>query len=202
MQAAEPPLSTFNANHWIPQQLDAQLPQTYGPSRQNQLDDWNNNGTRLPRPSLSRNVSEITHGGDSSDSGVCGGGGGGGDAMVAVIADSTMSSSEERFSSSSPAACSRKTSSSIEIQPYQVLPYDANKSNPNPASSITTMPSNASNSLSGGDSGSDGGGVGCDGDSGIVGRVTKRDFSPTVLKDTITTGAYRYSHNMSTFIYE
>lgn len=163
-----------------------------------QMDEWSSSGNRLPRPSLSRNISEITHGCDSSDSGVCGGGvvrrgvTGGGDAMIAVIADSTTTtaSSEEAVSNSSPSGCTRKASSSVDIQPYQVLPYDERKANPNPPSSTATGITNAT--LSGGESESDGGcGGGCDGDSGIVGRVSKKDFSPTVLKDTVTTGAYR-----------
>lgn len=134
-------------------------------------------------------MSEITHGGDSSDSGVCDSKKCG-DAMVAVIADSTTTvSSEEVISNSSPHACSRKASSSIDIQPYQVLPYDVRKANPNPSSSTTT---GATVSFSEGDSGSDlGCGGGCDDDSGIIGRVHRKDFSPTVIKQTITTGAYR-----------
>lgn len=170
-------------------------PKHYQHNLQHELDDWSNSGNRLPRPSLSRNVSEITHGGDSSDSGVCGGEGGGGlgDAMIAVIADSTTAaSSEEVISNSSPTNCPRKASSSIDIQPYQVLPYDSRKTNPNPPSSTATGATNATTSVSEGESGSDAGcGGGCDGDSGIVGRVKRRDFSPTVVKNTVTTGAYR-----------
>lgn len=133
-------------------------------------------------------MTDVTHGGDSSDSGVCGGdgvgGGGGGDAMIAVIADTE--SSEEAISNASPIACSRKASSSVDIEPYQVLPYDARKFNPNPTSSTTMSLSVDEN---GSDAGCDGG---HDGDSGIVNRVTKTDLSPTVLKQVVTTTAYRY----------
>lgn len=155
---------------------------------------------RLSQTSLGvRNLSQTTAG-DSSDSGVCGGatvsGGVGGDAMTAIIADSTTTGSTSGSSSGEEAnrSCAsprpamsgsarttrQLVSASIDIEPYQVLPYDAKKMNPNPPSSATT---------NGGADVAEMGG--CDSDSVIVGRVTMKEMSPMVFTDTITTGGYR-----------
>lgn len=180
-------------------------------------------------------------GGDSSDSGVCGGASARpreGDAMTAIIADSstptaTSSSSDGRRSSSSatpPSALQDalpssgnqqphqapqrpQLSASEDIQPYQVLPYDDKKMNPNPPStvndcggggSVSTMVKSSSigDSLrdtgfgvvnSGGVAKFSGRGTGFDSDSGIIvaRAVTVKEMSPTVFKDTVTTGGYR-----------
>lgn len=128
--------------------------------------------------------------------------------MTAVIADSTpnttptvsASSSDEREpvrgSSSTPpasdSACALSgnrlaaSAASVDIQPYQVLPYDPIKMNPNPPSAVTTT-TTMTTTLTGdnGDSDSAGGCL-----SGRI-QVTKQEFAPTVFTDTITTGGYR-----------
>lgn len=181
-------------------------------------------------------------GGDSSDSGVCGGASarprivGGGDAMTAIIADSstptaTSSSSDGRRSSSSATPPSarqdalpssgdqpqqaqqqRQRSASDDIQPYQVLPYDDKKMNPNPPSTVNDCGGGSASTIvksssmaeslcdtgfgvvnSGGIAKFSGRGSGFDSDSGIVGTrvVTVKEMSPMVFKDTVTTGGYR-----------
>lgn len=178
----------------------------------NDFDDYK---PRLSQTSLGgRNLLQTTAG-DSSDSGVCGGatvsGGVGGDAMTAIIADSTTtagststsSSGEDvnRSSTSPPlamfgSACTTRqmVSASIDIEPYQVLPYDKKKMNPNPPSSATTNGGSSATVTKSGST-ADGAGVaemgGCDSDSVIVGRVTMKEMSPMVFTDTITTGGYR-----------
>lgn len=115
------------------------------------------------------------------------------DAMIAVIADSTnTTSSDDALSNSSAMGCSRKANSSIDIQPYQVLPYVAAKENSISSLVTATGATNATMSLSDRDSGSETGcGGGFDGVSGTVGPAARKEFSPTVVKHTVTTGNYR-----------
>lgn len=217
----EPTLKTFSPNNWIPQQPNEfastgrPLPPTPKSSRRPHPPttlSYANEHDHGYKPRLSHS----SLGGRSADSGVGVGavsGGVGGDAMTAIIADSTptttgsasastsSSSGEDATTPTLPAsgsACTTRqmVSASIDIEPYQVLPYDVKKMNPNPPSSATTNGGSSATATKSGSNGdiavvADVGG--CDSDAVIVGRVTMKEMSPMVFTDTITTGGYRYT---------
>lgn len=123
--------------------------------------------TRLPRPKLNKNYSEIGHG----------------DAMTAIIQDSTTASSGEEQQIKSPIHCSRNSAHS-DFKPYQVLPYDEKKANPNKSTttsaSNTAVPSSAESSSE----------IDLSKEPDLMmANPIKRDLSQTILTDTITTGA-------------
>lgn len=130
----------------------------------------------ITRPTLNKNYTEIGHG----------------DAMTAIIQDSTASSGEEQQLKSP--VTSTRNSIAEEFQPYQVLPYNEKKSNPNKSATTTT----ASNTSSSTESTSD---IGISVTPDIINGQTfttpiKRDFSQTIFTETVTTGtSYRYVLN-------
>lgn len=153
--------------------------------------------SRLPRPKLisSKNITNIGHTG----------------VVTAIIQDSTASSSEDQRGYNNDANTSPecpRSGSDIRSQqqaqqpPFKVLPIDSSSSsnigNGGGEPMASTSPATESSTSS--DSNSElsvtdgvGGAVGGDG-GGSDGTGTKREFTPTILKETITTGGYRYEN--------